>query len=100
MSQLLLWDTEVVRRADGVAELRARKPLSTCSIERVLAILGLEDTRGGRWTVYHLVRTGRLRATKPGAVAKREDGKRSNARLVFDMESVLRYKQGLETEDF
>lgn len=95
----MLWDTEVVRRADGVAELRARRPLCTCSIERVLAILGLEDTRGARWTVYNLWKHGKITATKPGAVQKRRDGKRSNARLVFDMESVLRYKEALKSVD-
>ena len=80
---------------DGSARVVAKKPLVTCGVERVLSILGMENTRGAKWTVYRLARLGILIAIKPGAVQARKDGKRSNAKLVFDMESVLVYKQRL-----
>ena len=95
-NQLLLWDTSIAKNPDGTTTLTPRKPLATCSIERVLTILGLSDTRGARSTIYSLVRCKILKATKPGAIHNRRDNKKSNARLVFDMESVLLYKQKLQ----
>ena len=93
--QLMLWESEIQQAGDGRAVVVAKKPVATCGIERVLIILGMEDTPGSRWTIYNLVRCGVLKAWKPGAVQKRKDGKRSNAKLVFDMESVLLYKESI-----
>ena len=79
----------------GSAKLVAKKPLSTCDIKRVLKILGMPNTRGAKSTIYRLARLKILKATKPGATTVRGDDKRSNAKMVFDMESVLVYKQKL-----
>ena len=46
----MLWDTEVRQAGDGSAVVVARKPVAECGIERVLAILGLPQTAGARWT--------------------------------------------------
>ena len=96
-SQLMLWDTEVSVGGDGHATVKARRPVVCCDIVRVLAILGMPNTAGSRWTVYRLRREGLLRATKPGAILTRRDGKANNAKLVFDMVSVLEYRAKLRS---
>jgi hypothetical protein len=69
-------------------ELVARKPLSEMSVKQTAKVLGVEP-----WTVTDLYRLGLIAGRKPGArVLKRKDGKKSNAALRLDSESVLRYK--------
>ena len=85
----LIWESEIVPRGDGRVELVARKPLSEMSAKRAARVLGVST-----WTVTDLYRLGLIQGRKPGArVLKRKDGKRSNAALMLDSESVLRYKQ-------
>jgi excisionase family DNA binding protein len=47
------------------------------------------------WTVRKLFREGLLSGWKPGAARKRSDGRASNAALVLDAGSVLRYKESV-----
>jgi hypothetical protein len=85
----LIWESELIERGDGRVELVARKPLSEMSVRRAAKVLGVSD-----WTVTDLYRLGLIKGRKPGArVLKRKDGKRSNAALRLDSESVLLYKQ-------
>jgi hypothetical protein len=84
---LLIWETEVTRAGDGVVTLKAGKPLSQISAKRAARMLEVSE-----WTVQKLWRLGLLEGYKPGAARKRRDDKGSNARLVLDAESVLRYK--------
>lgn len=84
----LIWESELVQRGDGRVELVARKPLSEMSVKRTARVLGVSE-----WTVTDLYRLGLIKGRKPGArVLVRRDGKRSNAALRLDSESVLRYK--------
>jgi hypothetical protein len=84
---LFVWETEVERAGDGRAVLTARKPLSRLSTGQAAKILGCTE-----WTVRKLFRLGILSGWKPGAARARKDGRPSNAALVLDAESVLRYK--------
>lgn len=90
---LLVWETEVTRSGDGAVTLRAGKPLSQVSAKRAARMLEVSE-----WTVQKLWRMGLLEGYKPGAAVKRKDGKGSNARLVLDAESVLRYKARQQEE--
>lgn len=85
---LCIWETEVTQAGDGRAVVVARKPLSRMSSKQAARLLGCSE-----WTVRKLFRLGLLSGWKPGAAAKRKDGRGSNACLVLDAESVLRYKQ-------
>jgi hypothetical protein len=72
-------------------ELVAKKPLSVMTTKRAAAVLGVSV-----WTISDLYRLGLLKGYKPGARVARKDGKKSNASLRLDSESVLRYKQERE----
>ena len=87
--QLLIWDSEVTREADGVAKVVARKPLFRMSIAQAAKLLGCP-----RDTVERLYRDGVIGGWKPGEnpKKKRKDGRGSNAKVVLDAESVLRHK--------
>lgn len=88
--QLLIWESEVTAAGDGRAVVTARKPLSRMSSSQAARLLGCSE-----WTVRKLYRLGLLTGWKPGAARKRRDGRESNAGLVLDAESVLRYKQSV-----
>lgn len=87
-TQLLIWETEVVKAEPGRAIVQARKPLHTMSAKQAARVLGLSVDR-----VYDLWQAGCLEGSKPGAIARRRDGRASNAKLVLDAESVLRWKE-------
>lgn len=89
----MLWDTEITQAGDGRAVLTARKPLSTCDTERALATLGMDNTRGARWTLFRLRQEGLIRGEQIGAVKKRRDGRASNAKITWDVESLIRHRQ-------
>ena len=86
--QLCLWETAVETAPDGAVTLRPRVPLSTMSAAQAGKVLGL-----GRDRVYDLYQAGLLDGWKPGAMAKRSDGRASNAALRLDTEGVLRYRE-------
>ncbi len=67
--------------------------LSTMGAARAGKVLQVSE-----WTVQKLWRLGLLDGYKPGAARKRKDGRGSNARLVLDAESVLRYKARQQAE--
>jgi hypothetical protein len=83
-----LWDTAVERQADGSVKLRPRAPMSVMSAKRAGEILGLGVDR-----IYDLYQAGLIEGCKPGAMAVRKDGRRSNAALRLDSASVLEYKE-------
>jgi hypothetical protein len=84
---LFVWATRVVKRGDGRAELVAVKPKKDLSVAEAAQILSVKPR-----TVRRLWRYGLIDGWKPGAVAERSDSRESNAALVLDAESVLRYK--------
>ena len=91
MSQQLtfcLWETAVEKQPDGSVTLRPRVPLSTMTAKAAGKVLGL-----GRDRIYDLWQAGLLDGYKPGAVAVRTDGRKSNAALRLDTASVLEYKE-------
>ena len=88
--QLLIWESEVKSTSEGQAVVTARKPLFRMTVKQAARLLGC-DTQ----TVCKAFRHGKLSGWKPGAVAVRKDGRRSNASLVLDAESVLRYKESV-----
>lgn len=85
---LCIWETEVQAAGENRAMVVARKPLSRLTVAQAAKILMCSE-----WTVRKLFRDGLLSGWKPGAARKRSDGKESNAALVLDAESVLRYKE-------
>lgn len=85
--QLLIWESEVIPTGDGTARIVARKPLHRMTAKQAARLLGCSE-----WTVGKLYREGRISGWKPGACSTRRDGRKSNARLVLDAGSVLRYK--------
>lgn len=76
------------RQPDGSVALRPRAPMSVMSAKRAGEILGLGVDR-----IYDLYQAGLLEGSKPGAMAVRKDGRRSNAALRLDSASVLEYKE-------
>lgn len=84
---LFVWATRCVRRGDGRAELVAVKPQREISVAQCAEILGVKPR-----VVRRLWKAGFIGGSKPGAIATRSDGRASNAQLVLDAESVLRYK--------
>jgi hypothetical protein len=87
---LCIWESEVTPAGEGRAVVTARKPLSRVSTSQAAKILGCTE-----WTVRKLYRLGLLSGWKPGAARVRKDGQPSNAALVLDAESVLRYKESV-----
>ena len=87
---LCIWETEVQAAGENRAVVVARKPLHRLSSGQAAKILGCSE-----WTVRKLYRMGILSGWKPGAACTRRDGRQSNASLVLDAESVLRYKQAV-----
>lgn len=88
--QLLIWESEVTPAGEGRAIVTARKPLYRMNTTQAAKVLECSE-----WTVRKLYRLGLLSGWKPGAARKRRDGRESNAGLVLDAESVLRYKQAV-----
>ena len=86
--QLLIWESEVTRTGAGTVTLTARRPLSTMSCAHAAKLLGL-----GRDRVYDLYQAGLIEGYKPGAVAVRKDGRKSNATVRLDSGSVLGYRE-------
>lgn len=84
---LFVWATRVIKRGDGRAELVAVEPKKDLSVAEAARILSV-----GPRTVRRLWQYGLIDGWKPGAIAERRDGRASNAALVLDAESVLRYK--------
>lgn len=95
--QLLIWDSEVTREADGAARVVARKPLFRMSIKQAAALLGCP-----RDTVERLYRSGIIGGWKPGEnpQVKRKDGRKSNAKVVLDAGSVLRHKAAVTSQGY
>jgi hypothetical protein len=91
--QLLIWESEVTTDGQNRAVVTARKPVFAMTTTQAAKIL-----RCSPWTVSKLYRNGILSGYKPGAVVKRRDGKKSNASIMLDSESVLRYKQACHVE--
>lgn len=90
----MLWETEVVREA-GRTYVRAVVPRTTGDWRDVCRVLGRPCDDAGRELVKRIARAGLVRSEKPGAVARRSDGRASNVKRVFDMASVCEYKRGL-----
>jgi excisionase family DNA binding protein len=88
--QLMMWETEVREISPGHAEVVAKKPLCRMTMSQAARLLGCST-----WTVSRLYRDGLLSGWKPGAGRGRADGKGSNAKVILDAESVLKYKQAV-----
>lgn len=84
----LIWDSEVIREANGVVRLVAKKPVFDMTAKDAAKMLNVSV-----WTVNKLWRLGLLTGCKPGAARKRKDLRASNARLVLDTASVVAYKK-------
>ena len=87
---LLVWDTVVTTNGSGQAIVTAKKPLHRLSVPQAAKMLGCAE-----WTVRKAFRAGKITGWKPGAIARRRDGRDSNAALVLDAGSVLSYKESV-----
>lgn len=90
---LMIWESNVTTDGNNRAVVTARKPVFAMTTTQAAKVL-----RCSAWTVAKLYRNGILSGYKPGAVAKRRDGRKSNACIMLDSESVLRYKQACHVE--
>lgn len=86
--QVLIWESEVTRTGDNSVSVTAKKPIDTMTSGQAAKLLGLGTAR-----VYDLYRAGLITGYKPGAMAVRKDGRRSNASIRLDTASVLEYRQ-------
>jgi hypothetical protein len=87
---LCIWESEITPAGDGRAVITARKPLHRMSSSQAAKMLGCTE-----WTVRKLYRLGLLSGWKPGAARQRGDGRASNAALVLDAGSILKYKESV-----
>jgi hypothetical protein len=87
---LCIWETEVTPAGEGRATVVARKPLYRMSVAQAAKMLGC-----GKDAVWRAFRAGLITGWKPGARSQRKDGRASNAALVLDAESVMRYKESV-----
>lgn len=85
--QLLIWESTVTQAGDGRAVVTAQKPLYRMSVQQAAKVLQCHTQ-----TVCKAYRAGLISGWKPGSVATRRDGRRSNASIVLDAGSVLAYK--------
>jgi hypothetical protein len=88
--QLLIWESTVTAAGDGRAVVTAQKPLYRMSVKQAARVLQCST-----WTISKLYRTGMISGWKPGQVATRRDGRKSNACIVLDAGSVLKYKESV-----
>lgn len=95
--QLMLWETEVVPYGAGRAQVVASKPVVEGDVDAARRILGGTSVVS-RDNIYRLIKMGYINAWKsmPGAV--RSDGRRSNCKLVIDLESVTRHRERMQQE--
>lgn len=87
---LFVWSTRVIRHGDGRAELVATVPKRDLTVAEAAKLLAVPPG-----TVRRIWKFGLIDGVKPGAVQTRRDGRASNAALVLDAESVMRYKASL-----
>lgn len=83
----LIWTSEIIRDGNGRVRLVAKEPKRNMSTLEVASLLGVSVD-----TVQDLYQLGFIKGSKPGARVQRKDGRASNAKLVLDSESVMRYK--------
>lgn len=87
---LCIWETEIQPAGENRAVVVARKPLHRLSVGQAAKMLGC-----GKDAVWRAFRAGLITGWKPGARSVRRDGRKSNAALVLDAESVMRYKESV-----
>lgn len=88
---LMIWETSVTSNDNGSAVI-ARKPVFSMTADKAAKVLGCDVQ-----TVWRLYRNGVLTGCKPGAgLTVRKDGRKSNAKLRLDTESVLKYKDAIQ----
>jgi hypothetical protein len=88
--QLLIWESDVSMDGQNRAVVTARKPVFAMDVHQAAKVL-----RCSTRVVARLYRDGILSGYKAGASKKRRDGKKSNAKISLDSESVLRYKTAI-----
>ena len=87
---LLVWESEVKTDGENRAVVTARKPVFAMDAKQAAKVL-----RCSTRVVARLYRDGVLSGYKAGGSRKRSDGRRSNAKISLDSESVLRYKTAI-----
>jgi hypothetical protein len=86
--ELLVWESVVTPAGEGRAVVTAQKPLYRMSIKQAAKVLQVSEQ-----IVCKAYRAGLISGWKPGAIKQRKDGRKSNAAIVLDAGSVLRYKE-------
>jgi excisionase family DNA binding protein len=90
---LMIWETSVTSHGNNSAVI-ARKPVFTMTADKAAKVLGCDVQ-----TIWRLYRNGVITGCKPGAGHTiRKDGRKSNAKLRLDSESVLKYKAAIQTQ--
>jgi hypothetical protein len=88
---LLIWESDVKTDGENRAVVTARKPVFSMSTKQAAKILKCPEK-----TVQKLYQAGILSGCKPGAIHKRTDGRKSNAKITLDSASVLAYKAAIQ----
>ena len=90
-TQLLIWESNIVTAAgENRAVVTAQRPLFRMSVKQAARVMQCSEG-----VITKAFRSGKLTGWKPGEIAKRTDGKRSNASIVLDAGSVLAYKESV-----
>ena len=89
---LLIWESDVTRDGENRAVVTARQPVFAMSTKQAGKVLRCSER-----VVCKLYRNGILSGYKPGAIAKRSDGRKSNAAIKLDSESVIKYKAAIRS---
>lgn len=85
IKRILLWEC-VVDVSGDAATVTPIRPIDTVTCSQAAKILGL-----GKDRVQDLYKAGLISGHKPGAASIRSDGRRSNATIRLDSESVAAY---------
>lgn len=95
--QLLLWETEVRPAGDNQSVVVARRVVLEGDITAARRALGGLDVVS-RDDVYKLRDLGFIKARRNFPALPRKDGKRSNAKWVFDLVSCAKHKERMEKD--
>jgi hypothetical protein len=87
---LLVWESDVSTDGQNRAVVTARKPVFAMDVAQAAKVL-----RCSTRVVSRLYREGVLSGYKAGGSRKRADGRKSNAKIALDSDSVLKYKAAI-----
>ncbi len=92
----MLWETKVSSNGDGSARIMATKPVLEGNVDEARKILG-GFAAVTRQDVYRLVRQKYIVGWKVRPGMERKDGRATNTKLVLDLESVVKHRELMQS---